>query len=100
MTGVVTPELDASNLFDLVEVDGLNLLHALLQVGLRVQHVIGRDVTAGGQEGLEAQTEGLQAPQGPRAALRVPPASIRVPGVLPPTPPWGRRLRRPHLTLT
>lgn len=50
VTSVVTPELDASNFFDLVEVDGLNLLHALLQVGLRVQHVVCRDVTAGGQE--------------------------------------------------
>lgn len=46
VTSVVTPELDASNFFDLVEVDGLNLFHALLQISLRVQHVICRDVTA------------------------------------------------------
>lgn len=30
VTSVVTPELDASDLFDLMEVDGLNLFHALL----------------------------------------------------------------------
>lgn len=40
MTSVVTPELDASHFLHLVEVDGLDLLHAVLQVRLRVQHVI------------------------------------------------------------
>lgn len=39
--GVVAPELDACHLLDLVEVDGLDLLHAVLQVRLRVQHVVG-----------------------------------------------------------
>lgn len=46
MAGVVTPELNASHLLHLVEVDGLDLFHAVLQVGLRVQHVISWDVTA------------------------------------------------------
>lgn len=41
MAGVVTPELDAGHLLHLMEVDGLDLLHAVLQVGLRVQHVVG-----------------------------------------------------------
>jgi len=41
---MVAPELDAGHLLHLVEVDGLDLLHALLQVRLRVQHVVRRDV--------------------------------------------------------
>ncbi len=47
VAGVVTPELDAGNFLHLVEVDGLDLLHALLQVRLSVQHVVCRDVTDG-----------------------------------------------------
>lgn len=46
MAGVVAPELDPSHLLDLMEVNGLNLVHALLQVRLSVQHVIGRNVAA------------------------------------------------------
>lgn len=49
MASVVAPELDAGHLLHLVEVDSLDLLHALLQVRLRVEHLIGRDVAAGGQ---------------------------------------------------
>lgn len=44
MSGVVTPELDAGDFLHLVEVDGLDLLHAVLQVRLRVEHVVCRDV--------------------------------------------------------
>lgn len=44
MPSVVTPELDSGHLFDLVEVDGFNLIHALFQVSLSVQHVVCRDV--------------------------------------------------------
>lgn len=50
MPSVVAPELDSSHLLDLVEVDGLNLIHALLQVSLRVQHVICRNVAAINQQ--------------------------------------------------
>lgn len=46
MAGVVAPELDPSHLLDLMEVNGLNLVHALLQVRLSVQHVISRNVAA------------------------------------------------------
>lgn len=45
VAGVVTPELDACDLLHFVEVDGLDLLHALLQVRLGVQHVVCGDVT-------------------------------------------------------
>ena len=43
---VVAPELDPRHLLDLMEVDGLDLLHAVLQVRLRVQHVVRGDVAA------------------------------------------------------
>lgn len=43
---MVSPELDPSHLLDLVEMNGLDLIRALLQVSLGIQHVIGRNVAA------------------------------------------------------
>ena len=48
VAGVVAPELDPRHLLHLVEVNGLDLIHALLQVRLCVQHVICRDVARKG----------------------------------------------------
>lgn len=40
VAGVVAPELDPCHLLHLMKVDGLDLVHALLQVSLSVQHVV------------------------------------------------------------
>ena len=44
MSGIVAPELDASHLLLLVEVDRLNLVHGSLQVAVREQLLVRRDV--------------------------------------------------------
>ena len=44
MSRIVTPELDPSHLLLLVEVDSLNLVHGRLQVTVREQLLVRRDV--------------------------------------------------------
>lgn len=44
MAGVVAPKLNPSHLLNLMEVNGLNLIHALFQIRLSVQHVISRNI--------------------------------------------------------
>ena len=45
VTRVITPESNSIDIHFLVEIDGLDLLHALLDVVFRIQHLIRRYVT-------------------------------------------------------
>ena len=57
--GVVRPELDTAHLALLVEVDGLDLVHAGLQVLLSVEHLLGGDVADLDEVGEEPAVDGL-----------------------------------------
>ena len=45
MARIIAPELHVANLLLLVEIDSLDLVHASLDIGLCVQHLLGGYVT-------------------------------------------------------